>query len=97
MEKEITLEEIKKDIKETLIQVLQLENSNIEDIKDDTPFFGSEENPGLIQDSLAVLEISTRLAEKYDISPSEFTEESYTNVEALSILILSQIKNKNDD
>jgi|ERR1035437_1291672 acyl carrier protein len=88
--------DIKIRVKEILIDVLQLENTTVDDIADDQLFFGDEEKQiiGLIQDSLAVLEIATRLADEYDLLPSEFTQESFKNVDTLGNMILIKLKEK---
>ncbi|RTY89358.1 hypothetical protein [Flavobacterium sp. GT3R68] len=78
---------IKTEIKEVIIDILRL-NVSPEDIDDDQNFFGTETEPGIIEDSLVILEIATVLSEKYDIPPTEFNEESFVNVTSLAELTL---------
>lgn len=52
------IEEIQKKVKQCIIDVLELEDTETSDISNEEPFFGTEEEPGIIQDSLAILEIS---------------------------------------
>jgi acyl carrier protein len=81
------LTQIQDTIKQTIIEVLELDDITPADIDNDAPFFGTEEEPGIIQDSLAILEISTVLGEEFDILPTEFNEESFQNVNTLSAMI----------
>ena len=78
---------IQEKVKQCIIDVLELDNTTTEDIKNDAPFFGTDEERGIIQDYLAVLELSTRLGEEFGIIPTEFNEESFQNVETLSAMI----------
>ncbi len=76
-------------IKEILIEVLKLKQAP-ESISSQTPFFSnSPVNPGLIEDSLAILEISSRLAEEFDLIPSEIEETAYQNIGTLTEAISS--------
>ncbi|MBD2754075.1 acyl carrier protein [Spirosoma validum] len=83
---------IKERVKEVVTDILSVEDASITEIDDNTPFFGTDENPGIIQDSLAILEISSRLAEEFDILPSDFNEDSFQNVETLSAMILEKVQ-----
>lgn len=85
MEKQLL--EIKREIKEVIIEVLCLDILP-EEIKDDQSFFGTEDEPGIIEDSLVILEIATVLSEKYDIPPTEFSEDTFVNVNTLAELTL---------
>ncbi|MEZ4986052.1 MAG: hypothetical protein R2795_13620 [Saprospiraceae bacterium] len=85
------INEIKQFIKELVIEVLELEDLTPDQIVDDAPFFGTDEEPGIIHDSLAVLELATRIGEQYDIMPEEFNEAAFTNVNTLSQLIFEKI------
>ncbi|HMQ61362.1 MAG TPA: hypothetical protein PKE06_11890 [Flavilitoribacter sp.] len=78
---------IQQTVKQVIIDVLELENTTPDDIANDAPFFGTDDEPGIIQDSLAILEISTRLGEEFGIVPTEFNEESFQNVDSLSQMI----------
>jgi acyl carrier protein len=79
------LDLIKKEIKEIIIEVLRLD-CKPEDINDDANFFGTETEPGIIEDSLVILEIATLISEKYDIPPTEFNEDTFINVNSLAEL-----------
>ena len=87
MEKNLTT--IKTEIKQIIIDVLRLEITP-DQIKDDQSFFGTEEEPnsGIIEDSLVILEIATVLSEKYDISPTDFNDETFINVNSLANLAI---------
>ena len=85
------LNEIKARVKEIILDILQAEGNEVE-ITDETPFFGTEEHPGVIQDSLAILEISSKLADEYCLFPSDFNEEAFQNVQTLSEVIVEKIK-----
>ena len=85
------IEEIQKKVKQCIIDVLELEGTETSDISNEEPFFGTEEESGIIQDSLAILEISTRLGEEYEIDFTEFNEESFQNVNTLSEMILRNV------
>lgn len=88
------IDEIKKNLKELIIEVMEDESLSIDNIEDTTPFFGTDEAPGIIQDSLAILEIATRLGEEYDILPEDFDEEAFVDVNTLSALILEKISSQ---
>jgi len=81
------INEIKKNVKDLIIEVMEDEALTFDNIQDVTPFFGTDEEPGIIQDSLAILEIATRLGEEYDIMPEDFSDEVFVNVETLSSFI----------
>lgn len=83
--------QIKLFVKELIVEVMEYEDLSPDQIQDDSPFFGTEEEPGLIHDSLAILEIATRLGEEYDIMPEDFNEEAFTDVNSLSALIAEKI------
>ena len=82
--------DIKVVVKNLIVEVMEYEDMSPSDIQDDAPFFGTDENPGLIHDSLAVLELATRLGEEYEIMPEDFSEEAFTNVNSLTALILEK-------
>lgn len=81
------LNEIKEKVKLCIIDALELKDATPADLDSDASFFGTEDAPGLIQDSLAVLEIASRLSAEFDISPTEFNESSFKSVTTLSELI----------
>lgn len=85
------LETIKEQIRAIVTQVLQVDGATVE-LADDTPFFGTDEHPGVIQDSLAILEIASQLAEEFGLMPSDLGEEAFQNLETLSDHVLVKIK-----
>jgi acyl carrier protein len=70
-------------IREIVIDVLQADGELVE-LTNETPFFGTEDHPGVIQDSLAILEIASRLAEEFGLMPSDLGEEAFQNLDTLS-------------
>lgn len=82
---------IQNKVKACIIEVLDLSDLTPDSIDNTTPFFGTDEEPGIIQDSLAILEISTVLGEEFGIMPTEFDEESFQNVETLSLMIQNSL------
>ena len=85
------LVEIQEKVKICIIEALGIEDVEPGDIENETSFFGTDDTPGLIQDSLAVLEIASRLSEEFDLSPSEFGESSFQNVNTLSHMIQQKL------
>ncbi|MEL7162800.1 MAG: acyl carrier protein [Bacteroidota bacterium] len=81
------LTDIQNKVKSCIIEVLELTDLTPESIDNDTPFFGTDEEPGIIQDSLAILELSTVIGEEFGIMPTEFDEDSFQNVATLSQMI----------
>jgi len=69
-------------VKEILIDVLNLEQTT-EEITNTQPLFGTDESPGLFDDSLAVLEVTSVLMAEFDEDASIFNEESFQTVESL--------------
>jgi acyl carrier protein len=86
-----TLDSIKDKVTSVVLDVLQVEDGAVQELQAETPFFGTEEEPGIIQDSLAILEIASKLAEEYGIMPSDFNEASFQNVETLSTMIFEKL------
>lgn len=84
-------EEVQNRIKEVIVEVLQDDEMKPEDIGNEDPFFGTDEEPGVIQDSLLILEIVSILSDEYDIDPSEFNEETFINVEIVSNMIMEKM------
>ena len=82
---------IKDQCRAIVMQVLQVEGSSVE-LLDDTPFFGTEEHPGVIQDSLAILEIASQLADVFGLMPSDLGEEAFMNLETLSNQVLVKMQ-----
>lgn len=85
------LDTIKASVKNIVLQTLQVDGVSIE-FDDQTPFFGTEDHPGVIQDSLAILEISSKLAEEFMLLPSDFNEDAFQNVQTLSEHIFEKVQ-----
>lgn len=82
---------IQEKIKVIIIDVLKL-NTTAGEISNDTPFFSaSPANPGLVEDSLAILEISSRIAEEFNLLPGEVDENSFQNIQTLSEAIAVKV------
>lgn len=80
------------EIKQMIIDTLDLENIEIEEIIDDQPLFVD----GLGLDSIDALEIGLALQKNYGIkikSESEYTREHFSNVNNLVVLVESQRTN----
>jgi acyl carrier protein len=69
--------------KEILISVLNLSKAP-EELSNDQPLFGTDENPGLFDDSLAVLEVTSVLMAEFELEASDFGEESFKTIGTLS-------------
>jgi acyl carrier protein len=85
------LSQIKSKVKEIILQIVEVEGVKVE-LSNTTPFFGTEQEEGVIQDSLAILEISSKLADEYGFLPSDFSEEAFYNVDSLSEFILARVE-----
>lgn len=88
----MTYTEIANRIKEILIEVLQDDTLKADQIGDTAPFFGTEEEPGLIEDSLLILEIVSLIGDEFGIDPSDFDEDVFINVEKVAKLIVEKLK-----
>ncbi|QHV96209.1 acyl carrier protein [Spirosoma endbachense] len=78
-------------IREIVIDVLQADGELVE-LTNETPFFGTEDHPGVIQDSLAILEIASRLAEEFGLMPSDLGEEAFQNLDTLSEQVARKVQ-----
>lgn len=70
-------------IKEILVEVLNL-TERPEDIDSKKSLFGTANDTGLFDDSLAVLEVTSVLMAEFDVEASIFNENSFTNIETLA-------------
>ncbi len=87
------MDELKQQIKETIISSLELEDMTPENIVDDEPLFGE----GLGLDSIDSLELSMALKKKFNVkfSENEDTRKHFASVNALAAYISEeQAKNK---
>lgn len=75
-------QELTATVKDILIDVLNLDQSP-EEIIDTQPLFGTDEAPGLFDDSLSVLEVTSVLMAEFDEDASIFNEESFQTVASL--------------
>ena len=87
----LTLPSIQERIREIVIDVLQADGEPVE-LTNETPFFGTEDQPGVIQDSLAILEIASRLAEEFGLMPSDLGEEAFQNLNTLSEQVARKVE-----
>jgi len=74
---------IEQKTKEILISVLNLKKT-ADELTNDQPLFGTDENPGLFDDSLAVLEVTSVLMSEFELEASDFGEESFKTIGTLS-------------
>ena len=63
----IRMEDLKLELKKNIIELLNLEDVSVEDIKDDDPLFGE----GLCLDSIDALELIVMLDKEYGIRLSD--------------------------
>lgn len=75
-------QEIAATVKDILIDVLNLDQSP-EEISNTQPLFGTDEAPGLFDDSLSVLEVTSVLMAEFDEDASIFNEESFQTIDSL--------------
>ncbi len=78
-------------VKEILIDVLNLEQTP-EEIDNNQPLFGTDELPGLFDDSLAILEVTSVLMAEFDADASIFNEESFQSINSLSECIYNEVQ-----
>lgn len=81
--------EITQKVKEILVESLNLSTAASE-IEDAQPLFGTDDAPGLFDDSLAVLEVTSALMSEFDLDASIFNESSFATVESLSETIYQE-------
>jgi len=82
------MSELHSEIKQMIIESLDLEDIDVDDIVDDEPLFVE----GLGLDSIDALEIGLAIQKRYGIklkSDSEATHEHFANVNALVVLVNS--------
>lgn len=85
------MDELKQQIKETIISALQLEDLKPEHIVDSEPLFGS----GLGLDSIDALELGVALKKKFGVkfsSESDDTKNVFASVDALAEYISAEQK-----
>jgi acyl carrier protein len=76
-------------VKEILIYVLNLDQTP-DQIDNNQSLFGTDDNPGLFDDSLAVLEVTSVLMAEFDADTSIFNEESFQSINSLSECIYNE-------
>ncbi|MEC5163264.1 MULTISPECIES: phosphopantetheine-binding protein [unclassified Janthinobacterium] len=82
---------LEQEVKELIIEVLQLEDIGVDDIDTDAPLFVD----GLGLDSIDALELGVALQKKYGISlsaDSDDTRRHFASVRALAALVASHRK-----
>ena len=88
------MDELKQQIKETIISSLQLEDVTPEDIVDSEPLFGE----GLGLDSIDALELGVALKKKFGVKFSAENNENrnhFASVDALAAFITSEREKAN--
>lgn len=88
------MDELKQEIKETIISSLQLEDVTPEDIVDSEPLFGD----GLGLDSIDALELGVALKKKFGVKFSAENSENrshFASVDALAAFITSEREKSN--
>jgi acyl carrier protein len=56
---------------------------DVGDLSDDQLLFGNEDNPGLFDDSLCVLEVTSALISEFDVEASSFNGSSFVSISSL--------------
>lgn len=86
------MENLRLEIKNLIINALDLEDTNAEDINDDAPLFESE---GLGLDSIDALEIGVALRKKYKLqieASNTGNRENFRSINTLVSYVQSQLK-----
>ncbi len=73
---------IEQKTKKILISVLNLKQAPGE-LSTTQPLFGDDTNPGLFDDSLAVLEVTSVLMSEFELEASDFGETSFKTIGSL--------------
>jgi len=79
------MDDLETELKQLIIDTLELEDVAVDDIESDKPLFSEDEGLGL--DSIDALEIGLALAEKYDVeldAEDEATREIFRSVASLA-------------
>jgi acyl carrier protein len=82
------MQELERELKQLLIEVLNLEDISVEDIDSETPLFGE----GLGLDSIDALELGVAIRKKYDVqmdADSEITRQHFASIANLARFISS--------
>lgn len=84
----MTTPSLQQEIKELIVEALQLEGMDPATISDTDALFGS----GLSLDSIDALELATAIARKFDITvgPDQDTREAFRSVNHLAAFITAQ-------
>jgi acyl carrier protein len=85
-----TTNELLRDIKVLIIEILELEDIGLDDIEDDAPLFGE----GLGLDSIDALELGVALQKKYGLkikAEDEETRRHFRSARALAELVQASI------
>ena len=78
------MQELERELKQLLIEVLNLEDISVEQIDSDAPLFGA----GLGLDSIDALELGVAIRKKYDVqmdADSETTREHFASIANLAL------------
>ena len=82
------MQELEQELKRLLIDVLNLEDTEVDDIDSEAPLFGA----GLGLDSIDALELGVAIRKKYDVqmdADSEVTREHFASIANLARFIRS--------
>ena len=82
------MQELERELKQLLIEVLNLEDTSVEQIDSDAPLFGD----GLGLDSIDALELGVAIRKKYDVqmdADSEITRQHFASIGNLARFISS--------
>ena len=90
MDKVEITKKVKKIIKQSLEDIEQVKT-----IEDDTPLIGTEVHPGIFENSLCVLEVTSGLVTEFDVDPSIFNKESFKDVRSLVDTIYTEMEKNN--
>lgn len=80
------MQELERELKQLLIEVLNLEDLSVEQIDSETPLFGD----GLGLDSIDALELGVAIRKKYDVqidADSEVTRQHFASIANLARFI----------
>jgi acyl carrier protein len=82
------MQELERELKQLLIEVLNLEDTSVEQIDSEAPLFGD----GLGLDSIDALELGVAIRKKYDVqmdADSEITRQHFASIANLARFISS--------
>lgn len=90
------MHELERELKQLLIDVLNLEDISVEQIDSEAPLFGE----GLGLDSIDALELGVAVRKRYDVkidADSETTREHFGSIANLARFIMNNVSGLSDD